>query len=234
MFHFKKFSLDDSKAAMKTGTDAVLLGAWVPCNNETRILDIGTGSGILALMMAQRNKNIPVDAVEIDYDAATLALQNVQLSPWIDQVHIYNSSIQEFSEGKYCNYSLIISNPPFFTDSLKAPEKSRSIARHNDTLPVTELLKITSKLLTDKGKAAFIVPADAFGKWRTEAAKYKLFPNLVTNVKSSPDHIPHRILVVFTYTEMQPVIQKEFKIYISRSMYSNEYKELTKDFYLDF
>jgi len=164
MFHFKKFSIEDNKSAMKIGTDAVLLGAWTPCANESHILDIGTGSGILALMMAQRNYAIPVDAVEIDYDAAMLAHQNFKLSPWTDQICIFNTTIQQFSLLKREKYSLIICNPPFFTESLKAPDKARSIARHNDTLPVDELLSITSKLLIEKGKAEFIIPYSAFGK----------------------------------------------------------------------
>jgi len=234
MFHFKKFSIDDSKAAMKIGTDSVLLGAWTPCENETRILDIGTGSGILALMMAQRNKNIPVDTVELEPEAATLAKNNIQLSPWPGQVNIFNSSIQHFRIETLQKYSLVICNPPFFTDSLKTPGKARTMARHNDTLPVAELLELTSGVLAENGKAAFIIPAEAFGNWRTEAAKHNLFPGLVTEVKSSPRHTPHRVLVVFTHTEMQAVTHKEFIIYVSRSMYSHEYKELTKDFYLNF
>lgn len=234
MFHFKKFSIDDSKAAMKIGTDSVLLGAWTPCENETRILDIGSGSGILALMMAQRNKNVYVDAVELEPEAASLAKNNIQLSPWPGQVNIFNSSIQHFRIDNLQKYSLVICNPPFFTDSLKTPGKARTMARHNDTLPVAELLNITSDVLTENGKAAFILPSDAFGNWKTEAAKYNLFPDQVTEVKSSPDHIPHRVLVVFTHSEKQPVTSNEFIIYISRSMYSNEYKALTKDFYLNF
>ena len=109
-------------------------------------------------------QNTEIDAVEIDPDAAILAEQNVQLSPWSDQIHIFNTTIQEFSLKTNHKYSLIICNPPFFTDSLKAPDKARNIARHNDTLPVKDLLSITSKLLTENGKAAFIIPADALRK----------------------------------------------------------------------
>jgi tRNA1Val (adenine37-N6)-methyltransferase len=234
MFHFKKFSIDDSTAAMKIGTDAVLLGAWTPCENETRILDIGTGSGILALMMAQRNIKTVIDAVEIDPDAASLAHQNIQLSPWPDLIHIFNSSIQKFSTGTENKYSLVISNPPFFTDSLKAPGKARTMARHNDILPVTELLECTSDLLTDNGNAAFIIPADAFEDWKQKAAKLKLYPKNITSVKSSPGHKAHRVLVEFTRNEKPAVIENEMSIYIYRSVYSLEYQQLTKDFYLNF
>jgi tRNA1Val (adenine37-N6)-methyltransferase len=234
VFHFKKFSIDDSKAAMKIGTDAVLLGAWAPCDNETRILDIGTGSGILALMMAQRNLKTEIDAVEIDPDAAALAHQNILLSPWTDQVHIFNSSIQEFPTGKQPQYSLIISNPPFFINSLKAPDKARNTARHNDTLPLSDLFENTSKQLTENGKAAFIIPADAFENWKQEAAGFNLHPSVVTWVKSSLEHKAHRVLVTFTRRIKQLVPENEFIIYISRSVYSDEYKQLTKEFYLNF
>lgn len=234
MFHFKKFSIDDSKAAMKIGTDSVLLGAWTPCENEIRILDIGTGSGILALMMAQRNVKIQVDAVEVDPAAAILARQNVELSPWADHIHVFSSSIQEFSVNHTQEYSLIICNPPFFTGSLKAPDKIRSIARHNDTLPVKELLSITAKLLKENGKASFIIPADAFASWKAFASNICLYPSLVTHVKSSRNHQPHRILVVFTKNDTSKMIENEFCIYSSTNQHSNEYVELTKEYYLKF
>lgn len=233
MFHFKKFSIDDSTAAMKIGTDAVLLGAWTLCSDETRILDIGTGSGILALMIAQRTKAI-IDAIEIDSNAANLAQKNVRLSPWPDQIQIFNSSIQDFSVKTNNKYSLIISNPPFFTDSLKAPDKARNIARHNDTLPVKDLLEITSKLLTEHGKAAFIIPADAIGNWTIEASNLILYPACITRVKSTLTHSPHRVMVVFTKNKTPEILENEISIYSSKGIYTEEYRELTRDFYLNF
>jgi len=234
MFHFKKFSIEDSAAAMKIGTDALLLGAWTPCGIETRILDIGTGSGILALMMAQRNNKTEIDAVEINTDAAVLAQKNVQLSPWPDYIHIYNDPIQKFESEIQNKYSLIISNPPFFTDSLKAPDKARNTARHNDTLPVKDLLKITSKLLTENGKAAFIIPADAFENWTHEASNLFLFPAFITWVRSSLNHSPHRVMVVFARDKKPETTVNDLSIYSSKDIYTNEYRELTKEFYLNF
>ncbi len=234
MFHFKKFSIDDSTAAMKVGTDSVLLGAWAPCDNETRILDIGTGSGILALMMAQRNYKTYIDGVEIDPDAAALARLNVQLSPWPDQIQIFETTIQEFSETAQHTYSLIISNPPFFTNSLKAPGKARSTARHNDTLPVTDLLECTSKLLTEDGKAAFIIPANDFDNWKSEAAKLNLFPINITLVKSSPTLSPHRAMIAFARKKTGKHIDNEIYIYSSIKIHSQEYQKITADYYLKF
>ncbi|MDO9255949.1 MAG: methyltransferase [Bacteroidales bacterium] len=234
MFHFKKFSIDDSTAAMKIGTDSVLLGAWTPCEDETRILDIGSGSGILALMMAQKNLKTEIDAIEIEPDAADLARKNVQVSPWGGQIHVFNSSIQDFSVKTNNKYSLVISNPPFFTDSLKAPGKARNIARHNDTLPVRDLLKITSQLLTVGGKAAFIIPDDAFRNWIIEASNQSLFPAYITKVKSSPLHSPHRVMVLFTNEINLEISNTELNIYSSTGIYTTEYRELTKEFYLNF
>jgi tRNA1Val (adenine37-N6)-methyltransferase len=234
VFHFKKFSIDDSKAAMKIGTDTVMLGAWTPCENETRILDIGTGSGILALMMAQRNTTIPIDAVEIEFEAATLAQENIQLSPWHLQIQVFNVSVQEYCKLTQRKYSLVICNPPFFTDSMKAHGNARNLARHNDSLPVTELLKCTLDVLTATGKAAFIIPAEAYQNWKSEAAGMRLFPSHITRVKSSDTHKPHRFLIAFSRVEMPFLTEDELSIYTSRSLYSKEYQELTKDFYLNF
>lgn len=234
MFHFKKFSIDDSTAAMKVGTDAVLLGAWAKCENETRILDIGSGSGILALMMAQRNKSVPIDAVEIDSDAADIANQNFLLSPWAGQINLYNQSISDFQLHTKHQYSLIVCNPPFFTNSLKTPDKARNLARHNDSLPVSELLEISSRLLLEAGKAAFIIPVDAYEYWQHEAKKCNLFPYCIKVVRSSPTHKPHRILIVFTSVKQTESIDSELIIYQSEKKYSFEYQNLTKDFYLNF
>lgn len=219
---------------MKIGTDAVLLGAWTPCKNENRILDIGTGSGILALMMAQRNANAEIDAVEIDPDAAELAKLNVQLSPWSTRIRIFNASVQEFSSENKLTYTLIVCNPPFFTDSLKAPSKSRNLARHNDSLPVKDLLECTSNLLTENGKASFIVPADAYDNWKIEASKNQLFPSYVTSVKSSPAHSPHRVMITFDRNEKTEIRENEICIYSSEKIQSEEYRAITADFYLKF
>jgi tRNA1Val (adenine37-N6)-methyltransferase len=234
VFHFKKFSIDDSSAEMKIGTDAVILGAWAICENESRILDIGTGTGILALMMAQRNLNTAIDAVELENKAAELAENNVTLSPWSEQIQVFNSSLQEFSLHTHYRYSLVICNPPFFAYSLKSPVETRNLARHNDSLPVTELLQITSKVLLENGNAAFILPADAYNFWQEEAAKLLLYPVRKTFVRSSPAHKPHRILVLFAKEKIPDIIETNLIIYVSQNKYSQDYKELTKEFYLHF
>ncbi len=219
---------------MKIGTDGVLLGAWAGCANETRILDVGTGSGIIALMMAQRNANIAVDAVEPEQAAAKQASENFDLSPWNDQLCVYHASLQEFSAFAPFKYSQIVCNPPFFTASLKAPNGARKMARHNDSLPVSDLMRITSALITPQGKASFIIPADAYKNWIAVAGGFSLYPACVTLVKSSADRMAHRVLVTFTHIELPQLNENELIIYASPSVYSSGYKELTRDFYLSF
>ncbi len=234
MFHFKKFSIDDSKAAMKIGTDAVLLGSWVNCRHESRILDIGTGSGILALMMAQRNPGTAIDAIELDSNAATLAQQNFRMSPWEGQITCLNKSFQQYAAETDKKYSLLICNPPFFTASLKTPEKARNLARHNDSLPVNELLQLTSHLLDKQGKAAFVFPADAFNDWILEAEKHSLYPQHITRVKSTSSHKPHRVLLLLSKIPFQKPMEDEISIYLPDRSYTKEYQQLTSCFYLNF
>ena len=234
MFHFKKFSIDDSQSAMKIGTDAVLLGAWAPCSTETRILDIGTGSGILALMMAQRNPGVPVDAVEIDHEAAASATHNAKLSPWHSSINVINASLQAFAQHRQAGYSLVICNPPFFTNSLKAPDAARNTARHNDSLPVDELLLITSRLLNENGKASFILPAADVENWLAVASRCNLHPTHSTLVRSYTNREPHRALLSFCQSLQTVIAENEICIYSGRNTYSSEYKALTRDFYLKF
>ncbi|MEI8047586.1 MAG: methyltransferase [Bacteroidota bacterium] len=217
---------------MKIGTDAVLLGAWADCENASHILDVGTGTGILALMMAQRTTDVNIDAVELDSDAALLAGQNAKLSPWSNRIAVCNVSFQEFSQNTKYKYSHIICNPPFFSKSLKAAGEARNLARHNDTLPEKELLSGISTLLSDTGKAALIIPSDALKKWSALAEKSALFLTAVTWVKSSPLHEPHRVMIQFARSNQLIVIENQICIYQSKDKYSAEYQNITKDFYL--
>ena len=210
------------------------LALMAACHLSDSAVDIGTGSGILALMMAQRNYKTEIDAIEIDPNATILARQNVALSPWPEQIHVLNTSLQHFYTGKQNTYSLIICNPPFFTDSLKAPDLTRSLARHDDALPVNDLLEFTSKLLTEHGRAAFIIPVDAFEKWFSIAIKFSLYPARITKIKSSANHKHHRVLVVFSGKDYTEIIENELCIYKSAKIYTDEYRELTKEFYLHF
>ena len=234
MFHFKKFSIDDTGSAMKTGTDAVLLGAWAPTGEQSRILDIGTGSGILALMMAQRTTDSLIDAVEIHKDAFELAMKNVEISPWKSRIRIHHVSFQDFSNSASHLYEFIISNPPFFSNALKNPDPARSLARHDDSLQPHELFYGIDKLLTKEGQAALIFPFDVLKDRIFVARLFSLFPLMITSIRSSPQHKPHRAMVLFGKTQNQTIIEDELVIYSLKSVYSEAYKELTRDFYLKF
>ncbi len=132
-FQFKQFELFDDRSTMKIGTDAVLLGAWSNVENASRILDVGTGSGIIALMLAQRSNTL-VDAIEIDKNSARQAVDNFKLSVWENKLQVYNTSFQTFAASNTSTYDLIVSNPPFFADALKSDKSHRNLARHTDTL----------------------------------------------------------------------------------------------------
>ena len=156
-FHFKKFSVAHDKSTHKVGTDGVLLGAWVSLEEVQRILDVGTGTGVISLMLAQRTpETVTIDAVEIEEDDALQAAENVRQSPWPEKIKVYHKTIQAFSPGK--KYDLIISNPPFFVESWLPPEKKRSQARHTEQLSFEELLESATRLLSANGRLAVILP----------------------------------------------------------------------------
>jgi tRNA1Val (adenine37-N6)-methyltransferase len=233
-FAFKHFKIVQDKCAMKVGTDAVLLGAWASCTNySSNILDIGTGTGVIALMMAQKYPKAIVDAIDIDRNAYIQACENVKDSPWKDNITIYESSLQEFNVQK--KYNIIISNPPYFINSSKTPHESRTAARHNDLLPFEELVNGVVKLLDKKGCFFLILPQKEGEYFIAIAESQQLFLNKLTKVKTKIN-MPNskRLLMQFgfekvIYIEDELVIESE-----DRHQYSVEYKNLTKDFYLNF
>ena len=156
-FRFRQFTIHQDKCAMKVGTDAVLLGSWVDPKNAHQILDIGTGTGLIALMLAQKS-SAEIDAIDIDESACQQAKENFRISPWFSRVKIYHHSLQGFSETSEKKYDLIVSNPPYFHHASKPPEEARLNARHNDQLSFSELIAGVKKLLTDNGRFCLILP----------------------------------------------------------------------------
>jgi tRNA1Val (adenine37-N6)-methyltransferase len=233
-FKFKRFSVFQGNSAMKVGTDGVLLGAWVDCSNIFRILDIGTGTGLIALMLAQRSQ-AQVDAVEIDINAQSDAQHNFSNSPWGNRICLYHQSIQHFTIGKSGIYQLIVCNPPFFKNSLKTPHESRNIARHNDELPIEELLACVVQLLLPDGNFSIIIPANDFNEYEKSARMVNLFVHRKTWVKPTPSGNPKRTLVSFKFGNQLQVIEDELIIEENgRHQYSKEYVGLTSQFYLKF
>lgn len=215
---------------MKVGTDGVLLGAWVNIDSVKRILDVGTGTGVIALMLAQRS-NAVIHAIEVDKRAADQAETNVENSPWSDRVKVLQQSYQDF-QYKAKQYDLIVSNPPFFTDSLLPDGESRSIARHNLTLKIEDLVKGAAEQLTSNGKLAIIYPFREFYQVVEYALKKSMYLIRRTDVFPTPDKPVKRVLAEFSF-QHKPIEYNELIIEEQgRHRYSHGYKSLTTDFYL--
>ncbi|MDR1436988.1 MAG: methyltransferase [Candidatus Symbiothrix sp.] len=213
---------------MKVGTDGVLLGAWANCSDVRTILDTGTGSGLIALMLAQRCP-AKIDAIDLDKDACRQAQINFGNSPFSDRLLVHFSSLQNFSPER--KYDLIVSNPPYFSNSLPSPDKGRTQARHNNTLPFDDLIKKSLTLLSPQGKLALILPYGDFGRIHVLAKENGLFLYRKTTVIPVQNRPPKRILLEYSRACSSPE-ENELIIEKSPSVYSEAYINLTKDFYL--
>ena len=229
MFAFKKFVIHQDHCAMKVGTDGVLLGSWA--NGGKRILDIGTGTGLIALMMAQRYTDATIDAVEIDHDAALQAYENVSNTEFANRIKIVETAIQHYSTQD--KYNAIVSNPPFFIDSLLTPNAQRSTARHACALRYCELFATVKALLDTDGEFSAIIPPDCLQAFIAEAYKAGLAMSRQCAVRTTPRKQPKRHLVAFHHAdykcerEMEEVCLQD--IDGSRSEW---YAQLTADFYI--
>ena len=235
MFQFQRFTIHQDQCAMKVGTDGVLLGAWA--QGGERVLDIGTGTGVIALMMAQRYAEAHVVAVDIDEAAVRQARQNADASPFGDRVEVVLSSIQDyatscslsFGEGRCevpAHFDSIVCNPPFFVDSLKAPDQQRSLARHADTLPFAELMRAAYRLLSDDGELSVVIPFDYRRRLDDEAFLCGFFPSRVCAVRTKSTKPVRRYLLAYRKRPC-PCLHDELTIGDTR------YQQLTRDFYLN-
>jgi tRNA1Val (adenine37-N6)-methyltransferase len=232
-FHFKHFSIVQDKTAMKIGTDGILIGAWANCGNADTILDIGTGTGILAIMMAQKS-NAQIHAVEIDKHSFKQASDNVSNCKWKDRINLHYSSFQEFSVNSELKFDLIISNPPYFSNSLKANTKSRTLARHNDQLPFKDLIEGVNKVLSQNGRFLLILPSENENYLLEMAAANNLFCIQKTYVRPNLFKEPKRVLLELSRNRVEHSIDILTIETDKRHHYTDEYKKLTEDFYLYF
>lgn len=217
---------------MKVGTDAVLLGAWTPIVESTNtILDIGAGTGIISLMLAQRSHAESIDAIEIDDDAYEQCVDNFEQSAWSDRLFCYHASLLEFTEEIDEKYDLIVSNPPFYSADYKSENIQRDLARFSDALPFDHLLHSVSKLLSKHGMFSVIIPYNQEEIFVGIASKVNLFPHNILHVKGNPSSEIKRSLMVFSFSKKYLKIE-ELIIETSRHEYTLDYINLTKDFYL--
>lgn len=232
MFTFKQFTVNQDRCAMKIGTDAVLLGAWTPIiNNPYSILDIGTGTGVLALMLAQRSTAEQIDAIEIDDAAFEQATDNFEASPWNDRLYCFHAGLDEFMDEPEDEYDLIISNPPFYTEDYKTENTSRDLARFEDALPFEDLVEAADLLLSENGIFSVIIPFKEEERFLALAKDFELYPLKISRVKGTPTTEIKRSLLALTRIPQTPLID-ELVIETARHQYTSEYIELTKDFYL--
>ena len=228
VFRFKQFTVHQDRCAMKVGTDAVLLGSWVKTCDAKKILDIGTGTGIIAMMLAQKS-SADIDAIDIDMKACLQAQENVRESAWAGRIRIHNISFQEFSTTGN-QYDLIVSNPPYFSDAPKPSTIERIQSRHTDLLPFNELISGVKKVITPLGKFCVVLPCPEGKKLMDIALRNGLFTNKILRVKTVHDKEKRTILELSQ--EMKPIVEEEITIQNSEHTFSKEYAELTSEFYL--
>jgi tRNA1Val (adenine37-N6)-methyltransferase len=232
-FQFKQFSVEQNRCAMKIGTDGVLLGAWTPLdNNPYRILDIGTGTGIIALMLAQKSLAEQIDALEIDEDAYEQSVDNFENSPWSDRLFCFHAGLDEFVEEPEDEYDLIVSNPPFYPEDYKSNDEKRDLARFQDAMPFEDLIEAAALLLSENGIFCVIIPFKEESFFLNLAKEYELYPLKITRVQGTPTTEIKRSLIAFDRNQNNIIETDTLIIETARHIYTPEYIELTKDFYL--
>ena len=228
-FKFKQFTIVQDGCAMKVGTDGCLLGGWFDCSKSEKILDIGCGSGLIAIMAAQRCDAL-VTGIEIDSNAAIQAEENVKNSPWSERIEIVNCDFLEYNTSK--RFDTIVCNPPYFVNSLKCDNTSRTLARHSDSLSSRDFFRKADELLTPDGRICIIIPCDILKEWENSAAEYGFYPTLTTSVKTTPRKAAKRALVEFTREGHTTAREETLILECSPGKYSEEAKMILRDFYL--
>ena len=228
VFKFKEFSIIQEKSAMKVGTDGVLLGCWVTCEEMSKILDVGCGSGLITLMLAQRNLNSNVTGIEIDKIASEEAQLNISNSDWKDRIKIKNISLQQFNPQ--IKFDLVVSNPPYFPQNKSL--QRRDIARHTNALSFKELIENAARLLTGKGILSVIIPKSSEEYFCKIAVVHKLYRNRVCYIKGNEKSEVKRVMMEFSFFK-SVVLIKYLTIERLRHNYTDKYIQLCKDFYLN-
>ena len=231
-FKFKQFTIEQDNCAMKIGTDGVLLGAWTSIENKPlSILDIGAGTGILALMLAQRSNAELIDAIEIEENAYEQCVGNFENSLWADRLFCYHASLIEFVDEMEETYDLIISNPPFYSEDYKTKNKQRDLARFTEALPFEHLIASATKLLSINGTFSVVIPFASEIEFIDLTNTTNLYPKRILRVKGNPVSEIKRSLIEFTFQKLDTIIE-DLTIETDRHQYTEDYIKLTKEFYL--
>jgi len=231
-FKFKEFSINQDQCAMKIGTDAVLLGAWTSIkSNPFSILDIGAGTGVLSLMLAQRSHAEVIEALEIDDSAYEQCVDNFEQSHWNDRLFCYHASLEEFTDEIDDKYDLVVCNPPFYSEDFKTENTKRDLARFQDAMPFEHLLESVATLLSAEGCFSVVIPFSEEEKFTTIAERVSLFPKRILNIRGNPSVEIKRSLIEFSFVKRDIEIS-ELIIETERHIYTKDYINLTKDFYL--
>jgi len=231
-FSFKQFTISQDKCAFRVGTDGVLLGACADVSNAHLILDIGTGTGLIALMLAQRCE-AEINAIEPDRESWLQACRNIEESRWSNRIRAYNTVLQRFNPGGN-KYDLIVTNPPYFSDSLKNPDDRKAATRHNENLSNGELLEAVSGLLKNAGKFQLILPYVEGNLFIAKAQGYGLYCNNILKIRPLPTSEIRRMILTFSRERLK-TSEKFLTIeHGKRHEFTDDYINLTKDFYLKF
>ena len=230
-FQFKQFTIHQQYCAMKVGTDGTLLGAWaLASESPCRILDIGTGTGLIALMMAQRYPQAKVTAIDIDDGAVRQAKENVSASPFADRINVIKADVLTFEEEE--KYDSIVCNPPFFEDSLTCPDPQRTEARHTVSLGYRQLMEAAFRLLKDDGHFSLIIPSDCRERLESEAHLRGFFLSRVCSIQTTPKKAPKRYMIELSKQPVNEVDTTNCILESSPQVRSDWYQELTKEFYI--
>ena len=228
-FKFKRFTIEQDDCAMKVGTDGCLLGGWFNCEGSKRILDIGCGTGLIAIMAAQRC-DADITGVEIDGKAALQARKNADNSPWGERIEIVNCDLLEYNTE--ARFDTIVSNPPYFVNSLKCDNTSRTLARHSDTLDCRMFFKKCVEILSEGGRVSIVIPCDIMEEWAAAAMEQDLYPTRITLIKTTPKKSPKRALIEFSFNKQNSAEESTLILEESPGEYSCDAKKILSSFYL--
>lgn len=230
-FKFKKFTIKQDKCAMKVGTDGVLLGAWTNAGESTNIADIGAGTGLISIMLAQKC-NAVITGIEVDEDACIQALENMKASPWKDRLNVIKADITDYYSYHKSEYDLIVSNPPFYKEKTKGYSEKRNMARHTDGLDFNTITMAASFMLKEKGRFCVILPYISANEFIGDAASCKLYLKSRTDVITKPGATPKRVLLEFRKGQFNVETEISELLLSENGEKSEVYKALTSDFYL--